>query len=69
MSVPRKETPNQYGDILLDGEGKREREAVGDKNKTMCMHGAALSYTNPHQNRSVSTACLPHRLPLSPLKA
>ena len=31
MSVPRKENPNQYGDILLFGEGRREREAVGDK--------------------------------------
>ena len=30
MSVPRKENPNQYGDISLFGEGKREREAVGD---------------------------------------
>ena len=31
MSVPRKENPNQYGDILLFGEGRREREAVGDR--------------------------------------
>ena len=31
MSVPRKENPNQYGDILLFGEGGREREAVGDR--------------------------------------
>ena len=31
MSVPRKENPNQYGDILLFGEGRREREVVGDR--------------------------------------
>ena len=31
MSVPRKENPNQYGDILLFGERRREREAVGDR--------------------------------------
>ena len=31
MSVPRKENPNQYGDILLFGEGRREREAVADR--------------------------------------
>ena len=31
MSVPRKENPNQFGDILLFGEGRREREAVGDR--------------------------------------
>ena len=31
MSVPRKENPNPYGDILLFGEGRREREAVGDR--------------------------------------
>ena len=31
MSVPRKENPNQYGDILLFGEGTREREAMGDR--------------------------------------
>ena len=30
MSVPRKENPNRYGYILLFGEGRREREAVGD---------------------------------------
>ena len=30
MSVPEKENPNQYGDILLFGERRREREAVGD---------------------------------------
>ena len=33
MSVPRKEVPNQYGDILLFREGRREREAVGDRKK------------------------------------
>ena len=31
MSVPRKENPKQYGDILLFREGRREREAVGDR--------------------------------------
>ena len=31
MSVPQKEGPNQSGDILLFGEGKREREAGGDR--------------------------------------
>ena len=30
MSAPRK-NPNQYGDILLSGEGGREREALGDR--------------------------------------
>ena len=30
MSVPQKGNPNQYGDILLFGEGRGEREAVGD---------------------------------------
>ena len=33
MSVPRKENSNQYGDILVLGEGKRARDAVGDKKK------------------------------------
>ena len=33
MSVPQKENANQYGDILLFGEGRREREAVGDSKK------------------------------------
>ena len=37
MSVPGKENPNQYGDILLFGEGRREREAMGDRKKTTCM--------------------------------
>ena len=31
MSVPRKENPNQYGDILLFGERRREREEVRDR--------------------------------------
>ena len=31
MSVPRKKNPNQYGDILLFGERRREQEAVGDR--------------------------------------
>ena len=31
MSMLPKENPNQYGDILLFGEGRREREAVGDR--------------------------------------
>ena len=69
MSVRRKENAIQYGDILLVGEGRREREAVGDRKKTTCMHGAPLGYKNPHQSRAVGTASLPHRLPLSPLKA
>ena len=30
MSVPRKESPNRYGDILLFWVGRREQEAVGD---------------------------------------
>ena len=68
MSVPRKENPNQYGVLFLVGEGRREREAVGDRKKTMCMHGAPLGYKNPHQSRAVGTACLPTQLPLSPLK-
>ena len=32
MSVPRR-NPNQHGDILLFGEGRREREAVRDMKK------------------------------------
>ena len=31
MSVPRKENPNQYGDILLSWERRREQEAVADR--------------------------------------
>ena len=31
MSLPQKENPNQYGDILLFGERRREQEAVGDR--------------------------------------
>ena len=69
MSVPRKENPNQYGDILLVREGRREREAVKDRKKTTCMHGAPLNYRNPDRSRAVGTACLPHCLPLSLLKA
>ena len=71
MSVLRKNA-NQYGDILLFGEGRREREAVGDMKKReeeTCMQGAPLDYTNPHRSRAVGTACLPRRLPLSLLKA
>ena len=71
MSVPRK-SPNQYGDILLFGEGRREREAVGEMKKREeepCMHGAPLGYRNPHRSRVVGTAGLPKHLPLSPLKA
>ena len=68
MSVPRNENPNQYGDILLVAEGRREQDTVGDKKKTMCMHGAPLGYKTPHRSRTVGTACLPHRLPLSPLR-
>ena len=33
MSVPRKEYPNQHGDALLFGEGRREQKAVGDRKK------------------------------------
>ena len=37
--------------------------------KITCMHTALLGYKNPHRSRAVGTACLPKRLPLSPLKA
>ena len=40
MSVPRKESPNQYGDILLFGERRREREAVGDSKRKMSLISA-----------------------------
>ena len=34
MSVRRK-APNQYGDISLFGEGRREREAVGHRKRNV----------------------------------
>ena len=37
--------------------------------KIICLHGAPLGYKHPHRSRAVGTACLPHRLPLSPLNA
>ena len=37
--------------------------------KITCMQGALLGYENPPRSRAVGTACLPHRLPLSPLKS
>ena len=67
MSVPW-EKPKQYGVILLVGERRREPEAAGDNTKR-CMHGARLGYNNPHLSRALGTARLPHRLPLSALKA
>ena len=46
--------------------GGRQEESV---KKKKCMHGAPLGYKNPHRSRALGTACLPHCLPLSPLKA
>ena len=71
MSVPRKENPNQYGDVYCLGKGEEseKRWETGKNMKRMCMHGALLGYKNPHRSRAVGTAGLPHRLPLSPLKA
>ena len=71
MSVPRKENPNQYGIyycLAKGGESEKRWETVKNM-KRMCMHGALLGYKNTRGSRAVGTAGLPHRLPLSPLKA
>ena len=70
MSVPRKENPNQYGDILLFGERRRELEAVGDRKEhedgVHARRAPRLQKSPPEQHRGYR---IPHRLPLSPLKA
>ena len=61
MSVPPK-NPNQYGDLLLFAEQRREREAVGDTKKheeETCMHGAPLGYQNPRRSRAVGLQVYP----------
>ena len=68
MSVPRKENPNPYGIYYCLGKGGESEKRWGT-GKKMWMHGALLGYKNPHRSRAVGTAGLPHRLPLSPLKA
>ena len=68
MSVPRKESPNQYEYILLFGEGRREREALGDRKEDVHARRAPRLQKSPPE-QGVGTAGLPHRLPLSPLKA
>ena len=71
MSVPRKESPNQYGFILLFRKGGEDdkRWETGKNMKITCMHGALLGHKSPHRSTVVGTACLPHRLPPSLLKA
>ena len=47
----------------------QKRWETGKNMKIRCMDGALLGYKKPHRSRVVGTACLPHRLPLSLLKA
>ena len=47
MSVPQKESPHQYGYIIVWGREKR-----WETGKKMCMHGALLGYRNPHRSRA-----------------
>ena len=48
MSVPQK-TPSQYGDILLFGEGRREREAVGYRTRNVHARRAPRLQKSPPQ--------------------